>query len=280
MAWLGRARMLEEQVENLAAASGAKDITTAEKGRRERSTIQFPYGDLDDASSVARAIHEHAGTSCSLNQLAAYLKHTPSSSALRLRVTCARVFGLVTAEGAMIRLTDIGKHLVDPHCSAQAKTDAFLQVPLYAQLYKEFDGYPLPPAVALERKMHELGVSSKQTNKARQAFERSARQAGFFAHGPERLVMPAFSGRQTPPAQPIVDGPSLSTERSGGGSGGDGGDTSGLHPLIQGLIKTLPPAGTPWKVNDRVKWLRAASYNFELIYEGDGSIRVDIEADS
>ena len=48
----------------------------------------------------------------------------------------------------------------------------------------------LPPAAALEREMGQLGVASKQTGKARQAFERSAEQAGFFAHGADRLVMP------------------------------------------------------------------------------------------
>ena len=41
----------------------------------------------------------------------------------------------------------------------------------------------MPPAAALEREMVELGVSPKQKDKARQVFERSAEQAGFFATG-------------------------------------------------------------------------------------------------
>jgi hypothetical protein len=36
-----------------------------------------------------------------------------------------------------------------------------------------------------------LGVAKKQTDKARQTFQRSAQQAGFFAYGQDRLVMPA-----------------------------------------------------------------------------------------
>ena len=42
--------------------------------------------------------------------------------------------------------------------------------------------------------MANLGVSSKQTSRARQAFERSANDAGFFQHGMDRLVMPIISG--------------------------------------------------------------------------------------
>jgi hypothetical protein len=150
------------------------------KEKRERSSIQFPYGDLDDATAIAKAIHSNAGTSCSLNQLAAYLKQSPSSSAFRLRVACARIFGLTELDGTSIRLTETGKRVVDPRTEDEAKAHAFLAVPLYEALHKEYDGYSLPPPAALERKMNELGVSSKQTGKARQAFERSAKQAGFF----------------------------------------------------------------------------------------------------
>ena len=43
---------------------------------------------------------------------------------------------------------------------------------------------------ALERETAQLGVAVKQTDKARQVFERSARQASFFGAGPDRLVRP------------------------------------------------------------------------------------------
>jgi hypothetical protein len=52
----------------LAEQSGQQDVE-----RRERSTIQFPYNDPDDAVTIAKAVHENAGLSCMADQLAAYL---------------------------------------------------------------------------------------------------------------------------------------------------------------------------------------------------------------
>jgi hypothetical protein len=53
------------------------------------------------------------------------------------------------------------------------------------------------PAASLEREIVELGVAEKQKDKARQVFERSADQAGFFEHGPNRLVMPGIAARHS-----------------------------------------------------------------------------------
>lgn len=276
--------MLDEQVENANTSSGpevkpGEAPDKAAKEKRERSSIQFPYGDLDDATAIAKAIHSNAGTSCSLNQLAAYVKQSPSSSAFRLRVACARIFGLTELEGATIRLTEPGKRVVDPRTEDEAKAHAFLAVPLYDAIHKEYDGYSLPPAAALERKMSELGVAPKQTGKARQAFERSAKQAGFFAHGSDRLVMPAFGAR---PGAGVSSSEQSSQrqERSGrpGGAGGGGGGD--LHPFITGLLRTLPQPATEWPIRDRVKWLRTASQIFGLIYEGEGTIKIEVAADS
>jgi hypothetical protein len=275
--------MLDEQVENANTNSGpeVKPENAADKEakeKRERSSIQFPYGDLDDATAIAKAIHSNAGTSCSLNQLAAYVKQSPSSSAFRLRVACARIFGLTELEGATIRLSETGKRVVDPQTEDEAKAHAFLAVPLYAALHKEYDGYSLPPPAALERKMNELGVSSKQTGKARQAFERSAKQAGFFAHGADRLVMPPFGARPLGSAS-SSEQPHQRQDHPGkpGGAGGGGRD---LHPFIAGLLRTLPEPETEWPIRDRVKWLRTASQIFGLIYEGEGTIKVEVAADN
>jgi hypothetical protein len=125
--------------------------------------------------------------------------------------------------------------------------------------------------------MSELGVSSKQTGKARQAFERSAKQAGFFAHGADRLVMPAFGAR---PLDGVAGSkqPHQRQEHPSklGGAGGGGGD---LHPFIAGLLRTLPEPETEWPIRDRVKWLRTASQIFGLIYAGEGAIKIEVEAD-
>ena len=47
------------------------------------------------------------------------------------------------------------------------------------------------------------------------------------------------------------------------GGGGGGGDQ---HPLIQGLLVTLPPPGGEWSSQERVNWLTMAASIFKMIY--------------
>ena len=56
-------------------------------------------------------------------------------------------------------------------------------MPLYKAIFDKNKGGVLPPAAALERELVGLGVSEKQKGRAREVFERSAEQAGFFEHG-------------------------------------------------------------------------------------------------
>lgn len=42
---------------------------------------------------------------------------------------------------------------------------------------------------------------------------------------------------------------------------------SGQHPLIQGLLLELPPAGEVWPKRARENWTKAALANFDLLYE-------------
>lgn len=239
--------------------------------KRERSTIGFPYGDLNDATGVARAVHDNAGTKCTIDQLAGWMGQTTSSGAFRGRVATARIFGLIESARGEISLSALGIKVVDPNQERRAKVGAYLHVPLYKSIYEAFRGRMLPPPAALEREMVNLGVSSKQKDKARQAFERSAAQAGFFEHGKERLIMPAGLGDAEPPPE---NGHKPLDHNGGGGGGGGGPDLSELHPFIQGLLKTLPEPDSEWSVADRAKWLRTAANVFGLIYKGEGNITI------
>ena len=261
--------MTEEQTKTDDSETDAA-LAGADTQKRERSTIQFPYNDLDDAVAISNAIHENAGGSCTLDQLAAYINQSMTSGAFRLRVSAARNFGLTENERGEVRLTELGRKIVDPTKEATARADAFMQVPLYERVYETYRGFTLPPAVALEKFMRGVGVSSKQTDKARQVFMRSAKQAGFFAHGEERLVRPSIG----PGTKPIDDTKSAAAaEPNKGSGGGNGPDFSALHPFIQGLLKTLPEPESDWPGSARAKWLQTASNIFDLIYkdkEGDG----------
>lgn len=234
----------------------------AEQGdeKRERSTIVFPYNDLRDAIAVAQAMWDNVGAgNCDLAQLAAWLQHdSATSGAFRLKVAASRTFGLTNSKAGSYSLTRLGRDIVDPQKAAQAKVEAFLTVPLYREIHQKYSGILLPNAVGLEREMADLGVAAKQTDKARQAFQRSAQEAGFFKEGNNKLVRPAFATRPD-------DGKSK-VEQNGGGDGGP----PTMHPFIKGLVETLPPAYTEWSDDKQDEWIAAAKAIFRIIYPGGG----------
>ncbi len=239
-----------------------------DEGKRERSTIEFPYMDLDDAVEVAKAVHTTTGSGvCAPDQLAAALGLSMNSSGFRSRISTAKMFGLIVGDrgGNGAQLTPLGQQIVNPELERRAKVDAFLKVPLYKTIFDRKRGQVLPPAAALEREMAQIGVAKKQTDRARQTFERSAQSAGFFDAGRDKLVLPAFASGDLPPG-----------DSGGGGNGGGGGETPpGLDVVIQALIKKLPTDGA-FDANARVRWLRQIEMAFQGAY-GDvenGSIEI------
>lgn len=250
----------------------------ADDKKRERSSIEFPYGDLDDAITSAKAIRDVGGQSCTLDQMAAQLKQSANSGAFRLRTSYPRIFGLAETERGTISLTDLGMRIVDPSQEASARVEAFLHVPLYKAIYEKYKGYTLPPAAALEREMAGLGVSSKQTDKARQAFDRSARQAGFYWSGQDRLVVPAIKGEQptSRPLDPGTPGAGSGAAGTGGGGFAGGGGSGTGDVLLDALISKLPAAGTQWGIEERIAWLSMMAMGFQITYGAQPSI--DIKA--
>ena len=238
-------------------------------GRRERSSIAFPYGDLDSAVNVARTIYTRAGGQCSLDQLAAWLDYkSVDSGAFRLQVSTARIFGLLATARKALELTDLGTRIADTGRERQARVEAFLTVPLYRRTFDEFRGQSLPPDAGLESAFARMGVAAKQTDKARQAFQRSALQARFFDAGKDRLVEPSMPAPEKPPwssseagAGPVPSTPPPKTAEVE--------PEAPLHPFIQGLITTLPVPGTSWSDTERKEWLTAAEHIFALIYKAE-----------
>ena len=229
--------------------------------RRDRSTIAFPYDDLNEAIMVARAVHDHGGQ-CTSDQVAPRLGYSGvDNGSFRSRISTARHFGLVTTSKDTLAITNLGREIVDPTTEARARAAAFLRVPLYDRVYSEHKGYTLPPAAGLELKFAEYGVAPKQKERARQAFQRSAEQAGYFQQGKDRLVAPALP-------RPLQEPPPPPDKRAKGKDGDDGGNGSGnMHPFIRGLVDTLPEPGTPWSDTERDEWLTAAKSIFALIYK-------------
>ena len=231
---------------------------------RGKSKIEFPYLDLESALAVANAVHAVGGTSCNWSQLAGQMNQAPDGGGFRMRVMTARMFGLLDYDRGSVSLNDLGIRAIDPNHARGARSDAFLQIPLYRALYERLKNSMLPPAAAIERMMESLGVPPKQKEKARQVFMRSAKQAGYFEINPERLIAPVTGSK----GSADTNHEDIKLPHGGGGNGG-GGDE--LDPLISGLVKRLPTPGSVWSISARVKWLQAAANNFDLIFEADAS---------
>lgn len=204
--------MSEDQPQNLGSREPTNGTQPGEAGRKKagnlRSKIAFPYGSLKDAEHIATELHSKWGDSASPDQVASGLDSTPRSGAFRMKVATARTFGLVSVSRGEIALTDLGRRIVDPQARPKARVDAFLRVPLFQAVFEAYKGSRLPPDQGLEKKMADLGVSSKQTDKARQALQRSADLAGFLQQGRDRLVEPpnmGDSGRSPTPEDSTED---------------------------------------------------------------------------
>jgi hypothetical protein len=250
-----------------------------EKRAVERSTIEFPYLDMQNAFEVADGVHKVGGSGCDWDQLAAHFKQAAQGGGFRMRLITAKLFGLVTYDRGRVSLTHLGLRAADHQQMKAAKVEAFLNVPLYKAVYEKFRGGMLPPTAGLEREMVGMGVAKKQADKARQSFHRSAKFAGFFEFGVDRLVAPSVNGAPSSQTSQNPDpaggedrarggGGNGGSNGSGGGSGGNGGGQ--YHPFIQGLLQKLPVPDSDWSIEARQKWLATAANIFDLMYGHPG----------
>ncbi|HYW57449.1 MAG TPA: hypothetical protein VE934_10835 [Polaromonas sp.] len=227
----------------------------------QQSTVDFPYIDLDAAVETAQGVHSAGGMACEAEQLAAQLNMESKGGGFRQRINGARIYGLITYErGGRITLTELGRRVIDGEKERAARIDAFLAVELYGKVYEQFRGSPLPPQAALERSLVTLGVGDGVKDKARQVLMRSAKQAGFFDMAADRLTKPAI---RVDAVGKTDEKPAQEDPKKNGGGGGGGGD----HPLIQGLMLTLPKSGEDWEYEERFNWLNMANSIFKMVYK-------------
>lgn len=245
-------------------SEAATEIVGPGKKTRERSSIQFPYVDLDAATALARAMYSHQGAaSCDFDQLSSWSGHgTPDSGTFRNKVQAARYFGLISVEHQHVTLTPLGQDILEPQKERNARVRSFLSVPLYKKLFETYRGRALPPDVGLENEMKTLGVAAKQANKARQAFRRSAEQAGFFEQGRDRLVLPASVDLSFKPGNDEKPREDTRFPTQGGG----GGMPPSIDPMIGMVLRSLPPAGHPWSVEEQEVWINVLRGVFTQVY--------------
>jgi len=107
-------------------------------------------------------------------------------------------------------------------------------------------------------------VSDKQKGRARQVFEKSADESGFFEHGKDRLVMPGV-----PPREPPADEGKVKNGNGGDRGGGDAGKLK-LDPLLSELLKKIPAPDKGWPAPQRIRWFKTCAMNVSQIYDVDG----------
>jgi len=240
-----------------------------------RSAVQFPYADLQQALEVTRAAYEEAED---INRVAVKLGYSVSSGAFRQKVAAAKLFGLVETGGKKLTPTALGEQIVRSPGSKRLLAAAFLNVPLYKQIYDKYEGRPLPQSSGIEGFMATQGVSPKQTDKARRIFARSATTAGFFDMSRDTLVVPAeepaHEGRErgddeadsttTPARRSVAPASNLPLGSKG--------------RLLDGLFEALPLPGQDWSEDGPdgwKQWLATAEAVFRFVYpeprKGSGS---------
>ena len=264
--------------------AGTKVVTEPKadpkKGRRvQRSGTRAPYCDLARSIEVARAIHDDGGGVCTRNQLAPMLHYKSARSGTFLnRVGAAKMFGLVDQRGGELRVTARGQAIVAPvhdNAVAKAKLDAFLAVELFRKVFDKYDGTTLPAAVGLENLLGaDYGIIEGRRAPTVRILMSSAEQAGLFnsADGRSRMVKPVGlnEGHDPPPDDPLGGDGRKDSNGGGGRSGGGGPEAGHIDPAIIGLLRRLPPGGTPLGTQKREKLISAFTSVVAFIYPDPG----------
>jgi hypothetical protein len=259
------------------ANTGNASAGPADEKKYFRSELSFPYADLESCIELAQTILSKAGTSCDQGELAAWMNQSATGGTFRTRISAAKMFGLIDTGQGRATLTQLGREAVDGSGSERAaRVQAFLNPELFAKMYEQNKGHPLPPPAAIERQMEQFGISPKQKERARQTFMKSATYAGFIDASSGRLVKPGNLGM---PREDV--GASQEREVDRGGGGGGGGAGAGeleLDPLLIALLKKIPSPDKGWPAAQRIRWFRTFAMNVSQIYDVEGEpVEMEIE---
>ncbi|MGH9958193.1 MAG: hypothetical protein ACREBC_13850 [Pyrinomonadaceae bacterium] len=240
--------------------------------KQSRSGILFPYFDLDQSIKVAQVIHEQGGGRCKSEQLAPWLGYTSTNSGTyMMRIYSAKYFGLATPTKDVVSLSERAMAIIAPVMpdeALRARVEAFLDIPLFAQVYERFKGQPLPPQVGLKNLFEgTFHIPPDRVSQALRVFYNSAEQAGFFklSGDQSRLITPVITRQQDKKEIPVTkeeSPPAPERPRTGGGSDGP----PGVHSAIIGLLRELPPPGTPWNAQQKQRFLDAFKATIDFIY--------------
>lgn len=268
--------MPEETLKDVNAPANS----AVKKKPKARSTVGYPYFDLNLSLEVARAVHEKGGGTCAADQLAAFLGYKSINSGTYLtRVSAAKQFGLIKSESGSISVTERAHQILSPVMpddSINARADAFLSVQLFNEIFEKFRGGTIPSEVGLKNLLTQTyGLSQDRVGPAVRVLMESAEQAGFFiASGDKsRLIKPSVKGQN---GAPVADTesphpePEKQTEKQRAPTLGGGGDgPAGVHSAIIGLLRDLPSPGSIWPAKQKARFVKAFQATLDFIYPSD-----------
>lgn len=252
----------------------AKKTTSTDKPESMGRRLAYPFYDLENCIAVARVLHERGGGTLTTDQLVPATGHKGKSGSFLTKLASARLFGLISGtEDGRISITDRGVSMVAPMqpglTDREAKRDAFLAVPLFAAVYTNYNGKPLPPKEGLFSILKSnFGVPVSQVEFAYRSLRSSAGTAGFLeATGGEmtRLVTPVITQRGGDLGKPKPPKDEIERERQ---------DPNSAPRAVQGAVAMLPAEGsqiTTTKLNGLVEAYRTACLMSYEIVKDDGA---------
>ena len=250
----------------------AKENTpTSKRKTREVSRYTFPYYTLEIAIKVAKELHDRAGGKASMAQLASYLDHTDEfSGAFRSKVWAAKIFGLVKITSNIVSITPLGEQLASLQSGLQRDrrlAEAFLNVPLFREVYKRYEGSTFPSTrEGLKNALNNtFGIPPRIVPVALKTLLMSADQAGFRRENPNRLIHPIPVGLIEEPlvSEPTPGGEmAVTTEEASQKEG----VIESIHPAIRGFLMELPNRGEKWAQGERQRWIDAFTSIIKALY--------------
>ncbi|MFC9659964.1 hypothetical protein ACFVJ5_06965 [Nocardia sp. NPDC127606] len=150
------------------------------------------------------------GMNPSLSQVAARLGQTVNSGAFRNRMASCNHYGMTERAGSgSIRITELGRRLLDEPTRDKAMVEAWMRIHVFAAIFRLYDGTKLPASSALDADLTRMGVPTKQVVTVRRLLMSGAETAGLLNPARERMVMPSFPDaepdEQAPQSAPVRD---------------------------------------------------------------------------
>ena len=221
---------------------------------------RFPVYDLNSALVVAERLQQRGGGTASTASLAEFLGYkSTNNGAFISRAAAARMFGLISGQGAAISVTDRALAILQPDYAAtaeRARLEAFDSVDLYRSVVDMYHGQQLPPDSGLLNTLEtKFGIPKKHAPLALARLMSSAEQAGLFkiAGGRTKFIRPAISpvaSTSTTTPAPTADRPARPNVK-----------------LIDGALEELPAPGDGWSQEGLSDWLALFEHVLRIVYK-------------